>query len=222
VAQTQALDRLAAISAKLHCHVHLAVIPALAETSLVNALQDRRTLVPMVHGWRHENHAPADAKKAEFGHSRPNAVTEINRAMACLAGLFPDTLAPVFVPPWNRFDKALAPALCDAGFAAISAYMPRKQAELVPGLVQINTHVDPIDWRGTRGLIDPDLIVARAGAHLEARMQGTEDNQEPFGLLTHHLVHVPEVWQFTENFVARMLDGGARNTPLMSLLETSK
>lgn len=76
-----------------------------------------------------------------------------------------------------------------------------------PGLEQINTHLDPIDWRGTRGLVAPDKLVAQTTDLLRDRREGRTDNAEPFGILTHHLVHDPDIWIFTEALLRRLLDG---------------
>ena len=76
------------------------------------------------------------------------------RAYALAAdGVFGQAASPVFVPPWNRIAPALLPRLRALGFRGLSTFRrsPRR-AQPAPGLAQINTHLDPIDWRGGRGL----------------------------------------------------------------------
>ena len=77
----------------------------------------------------------------------------------------------------------------------------------VPGLVQINTHIDPIFWRGTRGLVPPDTLVAQTVSLLRDRRQGRADRDEPLGYLTHHLVHDADIWEFSRQFLTELGNG---------------
>ncbi len=209
VAMTPALERLAALSARLDMPLHLAVIPAHADDTLADAIAAHPNLVPLVHGWAHESHAPAGEKKAEFGAHRPRAAMQADtaRALARLQGLFGARLRPVFVPPWNRVAPDLLPGLAAQGYAAVSTFTPRKTALAAPGLLQVNTHLDPIAWKTTRGLTAPDRLIAQVARQLADRRQGNADNAEPYGILTHHLVHDRAIWTFTETLLARLLDG---------------
>ncbi|QJF52564.1 polysaccharide deacetylase family protein [Roseobacter ponti] len=216
---TPALDRLTDMAARVGVPVHLAVIPALAEPALGAYLRGNDGLIALVHGWAHENHAPEGDKKAEFGHPRSDGAAEIAKAVARLERLCGPHLLRVFVPPWNRFDNSFIDALRSSGFRGLSAFVARQTPMAAPGLLRINTHVDPIDWRGTRGLIMPETIIAGAVDRLRARRTGTEDATEPLGLLTHHLVHTEDVWQFTETFLNEMLAGGAEPASIARLTE---
>ena len=71
----------------------------------------------------------------------------------------------------------------------------------------MNTHLDPIDWRGTRGVIAPQVLISQTVDLLRARREGQADNSEPFGVLTHHLVHDQDIWAFTEALLRKLLDG---------------
>ena len=65
----------------------------------------------------------------------------------------------------------------DSGFRALSVFGPER-----PGPIrQVNTQVDVIDWRGTRGGRDEGVLVDEIVARI-----GTGG---AVGLLTHHLVH---------------------------------
>jgi hypothetical protein len=165
--------------------------------------------IPVVHGWRHVSHAAPPAKKAEFAATRPLAdrVSDASNALGHMRAGFGPRLSPIFVPPWNRVGADLAPALAGLGYRALSTYLPRPAPEAAPGLGQVNTHVDPIDWRGTRGLVDPDTMIARTAALLADRRSGAADADEPLGLLTHHLVHDAAIWDFADRWIAEMLDG---------------
>ncbi|WP_417838713.1 polysaccharide deacetylase family protein [Tritonibacter scottomollicae] len=211
IAPSDALVRLEALATQLDLPVHLAVIPEGAVADLVTSVQQSSHLVPVVHGWAHQNHAGAAKKKCEFPSTRPvdQALADAEDGMERLKQLFGTSLQPMFVPPWNRISPAMLPWLAGLGFAALSTYGTRKRVQAAPGLMQINTHVDPIDWKGSRGLAAEDEILARLVAHLEARRAGTQDRAEPLGLLTHHLVHDDQVWEFCETLLTRLLAGPA-------------
>lgn len=217
IAPTVALERLAKLAEALTLPVHLAVIPKLAQPSLPAFTNAQDGIVPVVHGWQHISHAPEGAKKAEFGHPRGTAASDAARALERMQSLFADRLLPIFVPPWNRLDAGLLPTLAQAGYAGISTYLPRKARVAVPGLVQINTHIDPIFWRGGRGLVPASEQIAHIVQLLQDRRHGVTDGQEPLGFLTHHLVHDAEIWEFTQACLATLLDGGAVPADLRAL-----
>ena len=52
-------------------------------------------------------------------------------------------------------------------------------------------------------------FLAKTAAHLHSRTEGREDAFEPFGLLSHHLVHTEAIWSFIEAFLNEMRMGGA-------------
>lgn len=133
IAPTPALDRLAALAEDLSLPVHIAVIPRHAEPALAAYSKDRPLIRPLVHGWQHISHAPDGAKKAEFGHPRPDAAHELAQALNRMQELFGDDLLPIFVPPWNRLDDGLLPVLADAGYVGVSTYLPRDNRIAAPG-----------------------------------------------------------------------------------------
>jgi hypothetical protein len=104
-------------------------------------------------------------------------------------------LLPVFVPPWNRLAPTLAAALPDLGYRGLSAV----PGASVPGLRRIDATLDPIDWRGSRSLLDPEALLRDLAADI-AREPG-----RPVGLLTHHLAHDPAIWDFVEALLLRLL-----------------
>ncbi|MEP1611602.1 MAG: polysaccharide deacetylase family protein [Roseobacter sp.] len=220
IAPSQGLDRLRNMAQKLALPAHIAVIPGLAQKNLPGAFDTSDDLVALVHGWRHENHAPSNAKKTEFSQHNDRAAGELKQAIQTMTRLFGQQFTPIFVPPWNRIDTALFNDLQLTGYAGLSTFTPRKSRLVAPGIVQINCHVDPIDWRGTRDLIDPDAIIAHTVSLLSERLRGETDNSEPLGYLTHHLVHTPDIWTFSEQFLTELLEGGATAQPLPPLLET--
>lgn len=212
VAPTEALGGLAALSDSAGLPVHLAVIPAQATPDLARAVRNISAFVPVVHGWAHRNHAPADQKKAEFGPYRDlSALIDDARAgFDRSRDLFGPDLCPLFVPPWNRVAPDLLPHLPALGYRAVSTFTPRKAPEAATGLRQINTHLDPIDWKGTRSLVDPNRLIAQLCVQLADRREGRADNAEPYGLLTHHLVHDRAIWDFMAALVSRLMAGPVR------------
>lgn len=197
VSATPALEKLIALSEAVEVPVHLAVIPKMADAGLAARVAQTDCLIPVMHGWAHENHAPTDQKKAEFGATRGDLTDEIQDGVARLQSRFGDRLKPMFVPPWNRIAPQHYPALIKAGFNTLSTFTPRTTPDAALGLRQINTHLDPIAWRKGKTLIAPDQLVAQLAQLLVDRRMGVVDNAEPLGLLTHHLVHTIEVWEFT-------------------------
>lgn len=203
VAPAPALERLAALARTHEVTVGLAVIPALARPALAPWLGSAPVEV-LQHGWAHRNHAADGEKKSELGRHRPPATVtaELARGLETLRELAGDRSRPVLVPPWNRIDPALIPALPSTGVRGLSTFGPRRAAEPVPGLVQTNCHVDVVDWRGGRGFVGCDRALAAVVAHLAARRKGSVDPAEATGLLTHHAVHEESTW----TFIARLFE----------------
>ena len=200
---TPALERLASMARQFEMPVHIAVIPDLIEPSLIDQVLSTPALVPLVHGWRHHNHAPDGAKKSEFGDTRPLQIRrdEAGAGLRRVSQAFAGRGLPVFVPPWNRIGSDLVTELPGLGYRALSTFTPRKAREAAPGLLQINTHLDPIDWHGTRGAVPVDQLVRTACQQLRARRLGSAENGEAFGLLTHHLVHDEGLWDLVETLL---------------------
>jgi hypothetical protein len=130
--------------------------------------------------------------------------------------LFGAQLLEMFVPPWNRIDPSVVAGLAPQGYRMISTFTPRT-APQVAGLMQVNTHIDPIFWRGGGGLVDAETLIQGIITLLQDRRNGTTDATEPLGFLTHHLVHDEAIWGFTQECLSVLLHGGA--TPC-NLLET--
>lgn len=212
VATGPKLERLRTMAAQFDLPLHLAIIPADLTQSLINDVMQEVNLVPFVHGWQHRNHEPADRKKCEFGPARSLGAqqADIKAGLARLQDAFGSKLCPIFVPPWNRMDKELYPTLSALGFKAVSQFQPRLERFAAPGLRQINTHIDPIAWKAGGGLAEPQWLVDHTTQVLKDRRLGTTDNDEPLGLLTHHIVHDSAVWAFCIELLSHLRQGPMR------------
>jgi predicted glycosyltransferase len=197
-ADTPQLRRLLRLAGRHHAPVALAVVPGTIEPSLPPVLADEPNVAALVHGFAHANHAPAGEKKAEFGAHRAlsEMADEADNGLTILRRRLGGCVLPVFVPPWNRIAPDLPPRLAAAGYRGVSTFGPRKLAT-APEWVQVNTHIDPIDWRGTQSVLDQDRLIATAA--------GAVALDEPIGLLTHHRVHDDAVWRFCEAFLDQLV-----------------
>ena len=197
---TTALEQLLQLSDDTQVPIHLAVIPQKAQVDLAERLEKHKNSIALIHGWARQNLAPYGQKKCEFGAERDldERCLDAKDAIQRIQLLFPKRFSPIFVPPWNRVGADLIPLLPKLGYKAVSTFKPRVSALAADGLVQINTHLDPIDWRGTRSLVDPEQLVTQMVNDLKNRRNDESDNAEPYGFLTHHLVHDAAIWDFAK------------------------
>ncbi|MGE0424062.1 MAG: polysaccharide deacetylase family protein [Reyranellaceae bacterium] len=206
---TPQLDRLLGLRARHDVGLGLAVIPERATQALAARLAEDGGTAVLQHGYAHQNHADRGTKKIELGPHRPAMVVlgELGTGWLALERLFGRRSLPVMVPPWNRIAPALVPTLPEIGLRGLSTFAPRKRAEPVRGLRQVNTHVDPIDWHGGRGFVGEQAVLAGLTRSLAIRrLAGVESGvgEEPTGLLTHHLVQDEAVWAFVDRLFARL------------------
>lgn len=208
-APTPELTRLLALQARHNVPLALAIIPHRAGDELARQLdgQAKLTVGPAVlqHGYAHQNHAPADEKSMELGRHRPtpHILAELATGQQILAK-FPGSL-PVLVPPWNRIAPHLLPLLPEIGLAGVSTFGPRADQPRLSGLARTNAHIDIIDWRGGRGFIGTATAIERFVVTLQQRRNGVTEGDEPTGLLTHHLDHLPAHWDFIDQLLRQTL-----------------
>ena len=199
---TAPLERLVKLTGRFGVPVGLAVIPAHVKEALARRVAYAPHVTALVHGWSHQNHAPPDAKKQELGLHRPAEIVvgELAQALRRINDLFGTQASPVLVPPWNRIDAALVPALAGLGYRGLSVFGKPKPAPIRI----VNSTVDIIDWHGTRGCRDPGVLVGEIVGQIDAAL--ADPSHPPVGLLTHHLVHDEAAWDFLE----RLFDITAR------------
>jgi hypothetical protein len=132
-----------------------------------------------------------------------------------LTALHGSRFVPMLIPPWNRIDAGLIAQLPGLGYRVLSVFGPEKPA----ALPLINTHVDVMDWHGTRGGRDPRTLAL----DIAARMRVMFDQGGTMGLLTHHLVHDDAVWDFMAAlFQATANHPACRWTPVADILREQR
>ncbi len=212
---TPALKRLLKLQAAAKVPLLLAAVPATLTESAAHAMRRAKGadggVAVAQHGYAHANHAPEGEKKAELGAHRPvtEMLDELRVGKARLETLLGTALHPILVPPWNRMDPALGLDLPSLGFRGLSAYGP-DDSNSPPSLCQVNTHVDFIDWRGSRGFRGEAVVLDEICDQLVDRRRGARGD-EAMGLLTHHQIHDPAAWLFLDRlFAATTAHKGAR------------
>jgi hypothetical protein len=182
------LKQMLGVARRFDVKVGLSAIPAKLKPRLVALLERSRDAQVLVHGFAHENRAAPGRAKIELGGTRrvDDAEADLARGLALARAAFGKRLLPILVPPWNRIAPAAVARLPGLGFRGISTWKPRVQAEPVRGLVQVNTHLDVIDWRRGRIVKDQGLIAGLLLRKLRWRRAHPARAREPLGLLTHH------------------------------------
>ncbi|HEY7747441.1 MAG TPA: polysaccharide deacetylase family protein [Aestuariivirgaceae bacterium] len=193
------LDRLIALTARFEVPVALAVVPEQTGHGLAEELEGRSHVSTLVHGWAHRNYAGEGEKKQEFGPHRPLAemTQDLARGLHRMKQLHPSRLVPIFVPPWNRIAPNVVASLGGIGYAALSRFGPARHAQA--SIAEINTHVDLIDFRGTRRCRDHALLAAETA---QALSDSFEHGGYPVGILSHHLVNDNAAFDFLEALFA--------------------
>jgi hypothetical protein len=197
------LDRLLAIARDTATPLALAVVPAKATAALADRLAREADVDVLQHGYAHTNHAVAPEKKIEIGLQRPAMLTlgELGTGWMALEQLFGSRALPVMVPPWNRIAPVLVPTLPEIGYRGLSTFGPRPRVHPVRSLLQINTHVDLIDWKAGGRFAGEDTVLEALVASLARARAG---DGEPIGVLSHHLAMDAGAWDFLRSLWEKM------------------
>jgi hypothetical protein len=207
VTVTPALQRL--LSIKNQIPLALAVIPDLAEPDLFERIGDAAV---QQHGCDHRNRAAAGEKKTEFpAHEGiPEALDRLRLAHERLVSMGGSKVLPVVAPPWNRMRRELAVALPRIGIRGFSSYGDEQS---IPGVTQVNTHVDIVAWRDGKRFVGDEEAVRLAMTFVL--------RDAPVGWLTHHAVHDAAAWRFLERLFALRGPRWARAAELFSYTRPS-
>ena len=80
----------------------------------------------------------------------------------------------------------------------LAAFRDRSGAGIPEGFVEVNTHIDPIDWHGSRSVRPAGALIEALAGPVQRRVVDQADRGEPGGLPSHHLVHDEATWFFFE------------------------
>jgi len=182
------LQRLLAVAEEFETPVALSAIPAKATRRLAKLVAKSNVAEILVHGLRHENHAARNRTKRELGGevTLDTVLLDAATGLRLARARFGANCLPVLVPPWNRITARAIPHLPKLGFKGISTWKPREQKFAVPGLLQVNAHLDVIDWRHDRVLKSEKVIAGLLLRKLRWRREKPVRVEEPLGILTHH------------------------------------
>lgn len=207
-----ALARLLDVCGEVSQPLDLAVIPAELTEARAAWLRDQRRVFPArlglhQHGWSHANHE-AQGRKCEFGPARPleRLEADITRGRAVLASAFGRAVDPIFTPPWNRCEPALAPHLVGQGLVVLSREATAEPWH-VAGLFECSPHVD---WSSrTRGVAaDRDAFVRR--------LASSASSGPTLGVLFHHAAMNAHDLVLARQLLALLSAHGAvRGVPLL-------
>jgi hypothetical protein len=211
-----ALTRLLDLAECLDLPLALAVVPMWLDANSQARIAASSIATVLQHGFAHANYGQPEGKPIELGGRDPESIlSELERGRAMLADAFGCAFLAILVPPWNRLDAGLVERLTGCGFVGLSTFGRRAGAEAAPGLAQINTHLDPIDWRGTRLFLGEPVALGRLIAVLDA--------DEPIGILSHHLAMDEGGWAFLRRLLRTLADHpGARMCPARELFESPR
>ncbi|MCP4432639.1 MAG: hypothetical protein GY806_16830 [Gammaproteobacteria bacterium] len=200
IEHTSQLEQLDQFSRKHQVPVSIAVIPARLQDSLADYLDGRHHFQVLQHGYAHRSHAAKGVKKIELGGEldNDNLAGDLRAGFDIMKKAFVGHFIPVLVPPWNRIEERCFDVIKNTGFAGVSSMWARKKAYPTPGLLQVNTHLDPVNWRHDRGFIHQHAAIRQLYIHLLGRRTGYLDEDEPTGILTHHLDQTELVWDFCD------------------------
>jgi predicted deacetylase len=193
---TPTLDRLLALAIRFDAPITIAAVPDGDIAALAKACAAVPGAELAIHGFRHENRAPAGQPSGEVNDqdrladvmSNLSAATKVFRR----AGVTPR----LFVPPWNNAHRTLKQALDQQGLELSCYGEMRRAAE--PN--RLDAHLDVMRWKSTARFRGAVRFLLRARRLLaERRTSGAWD--QPLGLLTHHLDHDEPAWRFLEAFL---------------------
>ncbi|WP_421737934.1 DUF2334 domain-containing protein [Caulobacter sp.] len=194
-----ALDRLLELSRRFGAPITLAAVPDGDLPALAQVCASTPGVELAIHGFRHENRAPAGQPSGEVNDqdSLEGVAAEVEAAIAVFARAGVE--AELFVPPWNNAHPTLDAALVRHGLV-VSRYGELRAPGAAPP--RIDAHLDVMRWKPTARFRGARRFLLRARRLLvERRVRGLWD--DPIGLLTHHLDHDEASWTFLEAFLAR-------------------
>ena len=198
-APSPALDRLLALSRRFDAPITIAAVPDGDVETLAKACRAAGDVELAIHGFRHENRAPAGQPSGEVNDEDrlADVLSELGTAIEVFrrAGVAPS----LFVPPWNNAHPTLVKALGLRGLS-LSCYGDMRR-EGPPA--RLDAHLDVMRWKPRPRFRGAMRFLLRARRLLADRRRRGLWN-EPLGLLTHHLDHDAPTWRFLEAFLSAL------------------
>lgn len=196
---TPSLRRMLTLATAHDVPLMLAVIPVGDLRPLCGLLSDLPSVTVAQHGVTHINVSATGEPNDEFevGTDIKTMAEAIASANECLSN-FP-TNVPVYVPPWNRVNENLPTAIKLAGLQCLSAH--RKQPPQNNLVTSLNVDLDLLTWKTEPHFRGAVRVLWRFLVLLRQR-RISKVWHEPVGLLTHHLAHDEEAWNFLSEFLA--------------------
>ena len=174
------------------------VAASLVKHALAERLRDEPAVEILQHGWDHRDHAAPGERPCELGGDRRPAMVfaELRQGWSRLAALFGAKALPILAPPFNRISHAVALTVV-RDWRAISV------AGDLPGIAAptINVHLDLIEWIKHEPASE-NAVIAAALRALWVRRIGLVAPSAPIGIMTHHLVHTPAIWDATRRWLS--------------------
>ncbi|MEM5529201.1 hypothetical protein WN093_10275 [Gammaproteobacteria bacterium AS21] len=200
IADSDALQTMLTMAHDYAIAVHLAVIPNKLQDSLnvIKNAQHKALSFVLQHGVEHKSFALADQRKIELGGSQNSEqlVNKLALGRQRLQQVFDEQYLDILVPPWNRISDDIVTALPEIGYRQLSVL---GGAKLVETDFHLNVHIDIINWK-QRVFAGEDVILNNIIDHLRNKRLGIDKSQKPCGLMTHHLDHDQQCWQFLTKF----------------------
>lgn len=204
-----ALDAMLNVFDRHVCPVDLAVIPAVLTDEIAGRLSvwaaRNHGIGLHQHGYSHQNHEPAGARKCEFGNARPveRQCADILMGRERLASML-GNVDPIFTPPWNRCLPETVARLRQIGFSAYSAdHIVEGDG---PAMIPVN-----LDWE--RELREQNLVEALRALVTMPHSQA--------GIMLHHAVMQPESLDLLDQLLGAISQHPKiACVPMRQLLET--
>ena len=198
ISDTPQLRRLIEVTGKTP--LALAVIPAHADSSLVE-LTDRLPWISIwQHGWQHHNWAMQGNSEYPAQRSLEEVEDEIERGCVKLRQLFGSRFLKVFVPPCSGFDDRFFPVLERLGFDGYSAFESRK-SKTISKVPIMNAHCEILEWGSSPWFAEESNYIDTIVSHLVGRRNGAYDHDECTGILTHHKHQNEKSYRFLSKLI---------------------
>ena len=200
IENSQALQQMLALAKRYQIPVHLAVIPQRLKQSLncIKHVQHKQDCYVLQHGFDHTSYAMPEQRKIELGGTQSIAqlTDNLQQGRQLLTDTFADQYLDILVPPWNRISDELSEKLPEIGYKQLSVLASPKLQETD---FLVNVHIDIINWK-TRTFAGEEIVVEKIRQYLATARTQDLKNFKPCGVMTHHLDHDLECWQFLDKF----------------------